>query len=201
MDILIEWLNENQNAELGLWHPEANYYGVNGLMKISGVYGAAGILLPNAEKAAFAAIEAMNTSQQAGAVTDVYNTWFAAERVLRHIRTYGGEEGERTSARLLRLLREKAPEALLVTKEKLLPFKKESGSFSYCLKASSARSQGCPVTHENMWEGDVNATIICSSDILNYVYASLGLSDIKVPIFGEEEMKRYIEIVESNYRR
>ena len=52
-----------------------------------------------------------------------------------------------------------------------------------------------------MWEGDVNATIICSSDILNYVYASLGLSDIKVPIFGEDEMKRYIEIVEENYAK
>lgn len=201
MDILINWLNENQNAELGLWHPEANYYAVNGLMKISGVYGAAGILLPNAEKAANAAIDAMNTSQQAGAVTDVYNTWFAAERVLRHIRTYGGDEGVATSERLLKNLRERAPEALRATKEKLLPFKKESGSFSYCLKASSARSQGCPVTHENMWEGDVNATIICSSDILNYIYESLGLSDIKVPIFGEAEMKRYIEIVEENYAK
>lgn len=201
MEILINWLNENQNPENGLWNPESNYYGINGLMKISGVYGAAGMLLPNAEKAANAAIDAMNTSEEAGAVTSVYNTWFAAERVLRHIRTYGGDLGVESSAKLLEHLRERAPEALLATKEKLLPFKKESGSFSYCLKASSARSQGCPVTHENMWEGDINATIICSSDILSYVFASLGLSDIRVPIFGEKQMQRYIEIVNNNYEK
>ena len=201
MDILINWLNENQNPENGLWHPEANYYGINGLMKVSGVYGAAGVLLPNAEKAALAAIDAMNTTQEAGAVTDVYNTWFAAERVLRHIRSFGGEKGEADSARLLSLLRERASEALLATKEKLLIFKKESGSFSYCRNSSSARSQGCPVTHEGMVEGDVNATIICSSDILNYVYASLGLSDLRVPIFGEREMKKYLEIVDENYAK
>ena len=201
MAILIEWLNENQNPENGLWHPEANYYGINGLMKVSGVYGAAEVLLPNAEKAAMAAIDAMNTDQQAGAVTDVYNTWFAAERVLRHIRSYGGESGEETSRKLLSRLRERAPEALRATAEKLSVFKKESGSFSYGRNYSSARSQGCPVTHEAMVEGDVNGTIICSSDILNYIYASLGLSGMKVPIFGEKHLKRYLEIVEENYRK
>lgn len=201
MDILIKWLNDNQNPKNGLWHPEANYYGINGLMKITGVYGAAEVLFPNATLAANAAIDAMNTAQEAGAVTDVYNTWFAAERVLRHIRSFGGAEGEAESARLLEHLRKRAPEALSATREKLLAFKKESGSFSYCRTCSSARSQGCPVTHEAMAEGDVNATIICSSDILNYIYASLGLSDIKVPIFGARQMKRYLEIVEENYRK
>jgi hypothetical protein len=52
-----------------------------------------------------------------------------------------------------------------------------------------------------VWEGDVNATIICSSDILVYIYASLGIPDLRVPIFGEKEMKRYIDMVEQNYRK
>ena len=36
VDTLIDWLNENQNKENGLWNEKADYFGVNGLMKISG---------------------------------------------------------------------------------------------------------------------------------------------------------------------
>lgn len=197
MDILIDYLNKKQFPN-GLWHEKADYYGVNGLMKTSGVYGAAGVLLPNSEKAVMAAIDAMTTDQKSGAVTDVYNTWFATERVLRHIRTYGGDEGERTYTKVLALLYERAAEALKNTKEKLLGFKKPDGSYSYTLKYSSARSQGCPVTHEEMAEGDVNATIICSSDILTYIYGALDLKDCRAPIFGKEDMERYLSIIKKN---
>ena len=197
MDILINYLNEKQFPN-GLWHEKADYYGVNGLMKTSGVYGAAGVLLPNSEKAVMAAIDAMTTDQKANAVTDVYNTWFAAERVLRHIRTYGGDEGEKTYNRVLALLYERAAEGLKNTKEKLLGFKKPDGSYSYTPKYSSARSQGCPVTHEEMAEGDINATIICSSDILTYIYGALDLREFRAPIFGKEDMERYLAIIEKN---
>ena len=200
MEILINYLNEKQFPN-GLWHEKADYYGVNGLMKTSGVYGAAGVLIPNSEKAVMAAIDAMGTEEEATSVTSPYNAWFAAERVLRHIRTYGGDDGEKTFAKVLRLLYERAPEGLKKTKEKLLGFKKPDGSYSYTLKYSSARSQGCPVTHEAMVEGDVNATIICSSDILAYIYGALDLRDLRAPIFGKEDMDRYIEIIRENEKK
>lgn len=193
--ILLNWLNENQNQENGLWHEKADYYGVNGLMKTSGVYGKAGVLLPNATTAAKSAIDAMSTDEVPNAVTCVYNTWFAAERILRNIRTYGGEEGKKTEAELLKSLREKAPEAIRITKDKLAIFRKADGGFSYCPTHSAARSQGMPVTHEKMPEGDINATIICSSDILVYIYASLGLTDYRVPIFCDADRERYFDII------
>ena len=197
MDILINYLNEKQFTN-GLWNESANYYGVNGLMKISGVYGAAKVLLPNAEAAAMAAIDAMNTNEEPGAVTAPYNTWFAAERVLRHICTFGKEEDKKLYDKILHELRLRAPEAIRATKKKLAIFKKPDGSYSYTPKYSSARSQGCPVTHENSVEGDVNATIICSSDILPYLYGSLGIGALRAPIFGSEDMKRYLDIIENN---
>jgi hypothetical protein len=55
-----------------------------------------------------------------------------------------------------------------------------------------------PVTFENAWEGDINATIICSSDILVYLYTALELIDKRVPIYGEDDMARYVEILEEN---
>ena len=196
--ILVDWLNENMNQELGLWHPVADYYGVNGLMKTSGVYSKIGVLMPNADKGIRSAINAISTDQQAGAVTDVYNTWFAVTRLKRNLRLYGGEEGNKLADEIVRELRENAPETLRLTKEKLSAFSKPGGSFSYCLTHSAARSQGMPVTFENAFEGDINATIICSSDILNYIYLALELPGARVPIFGEDDLERYIAILEKN---
>jgi len=179
-----------------MWHPITNYYAVNGLMKTSGVYGKAGVLMPNAGKAVMAAIDAMTTDEIPDAVTCVYNTWFAAERVLRHMRDYGGDEGKRLSDGILAELRGRAPEALRLTKEKLAVFRKERGSYSYCPTHSSTRSQGCPAAVANTAEGDINATIICTSDILSYIYAALGVSEYKVPIFSSADAKRLFELLE-----
>lgn len=197
-DMIIGWLNENQYPETGLWHPGTDYYGVNGLMKISGVYGKIGVLMPNIDKAIRSAVDAISTDEVATTVTSVYNTWYAVTRLKRHLRTMGGEEGNRLADEIVRELRERAPETIRITKEKLKPFLKPGGSFSYCLTHSGPRSQGMPVTFENAWEGDINATIICSSDILVYLYSALELSDKRVPIYGEDDMARYVSVLEAN---
>ena len=194
VDILIDWLNENQ-YENGLWHPKADYYGVNGLMKTSGCYGKVGRLMPKADKAVRAALDAISTDEEATAVTSVYNTWFAVERVKRHLRNHGGEEGKRIADGIVKDLIATAKERLITTGEKLLPFKKPYGSFSYTPKSSAARSQGCPVAFDGIYEGDINATLICSSDILYYIYASYELIDYAVPIFGDAHRKRYLSIL------
>jgi len=196
--ILIDWLNANQNPENGLWNEKSDYYGVNGLMKISGVYGKIGVLLPHADRAVQAAVDAIQTDETPSAVTCVYNTWYAVTRIKRHLRTYGGEEGSRIADSIVRQLRERAPQAIRTTAEKLAVFAKPGGSFSYTPKASSARSQGMPVTFQGIHEGDINATIICSSDILGYLYAALELSDVTVPIYGPEDMDRYRAVLEQN---
>ena len=196
--IIIDWLNENQNSENGLWHDTADYYGVNGLMKTSGVYGKIGVLMPHADKAVKSAIDAISTDQTPGAVTDIYNTWFAVTRIKRHLRTHGGDEGQRMADKIVADLREMAPEAIRITKEKLSVFAKPYGSFSYTPMASAGRSQGMPVTFRGAYEGDVNATVICSSDILGYMYSALELSDVRIPIYYPEDFERYIEILEKN---
>ena len=196
VDMLMNWLDENQNPENGLWHDKANYYGVNGLMKITGCYGKVGRLLPNADKAVKAALDAICTDEQPDAVTSIYNSWFAVERVKRHLRTYGGEEGNRIADKILEDLYKNAKDWLIKTRDKFEVFKKPYGSFSYTPKASSARSQGCPVAYQGMWEGDVNATIIASSELLYYIYAALELVDYAVPMFGPEHMKYYISLLE-----
>ena len=201
VDTLIDWLNENQNPENGLWNEKANYYGVNGLMKISGCYGKVGKLLPNADKAVKSALDAIGTDEVATSVTSIYNSWFAVERVKRHLRAYGGDEGNRIADEICKQLYANAKEWLITTKEKFMGFKKPYGSFSYTLTASSARSQGCPVAYQGMHEGDINATIIASSELLYYVYAALELLDYAVPIFGEEHMTKYRKLLDEQYEK
>jgi len=195
MDILIKWLSDNQNPETGLWHGTVNYYAINGLMKISGVYGSAEVLLPNADKAVVAAVDAITSDEKCGAVVDIYNTWYAVSRVLRHMRTYGNDSDKQKAAEVLSDLRANAAVALQATAEKIAVFKKEDGSFSYTPNASSANSQGCPVAVPGTNEGDVNATVICTSDILTYIYSALDLSDYRVPMYTSYDMRRYLSIL------
>ncbi|MBO5102217.1 MAG: hypothetical protein J6C39_06755, partial [Clostridia bacterium] len=196
-DILIEWLNANQ-FENGLWNAEVNYYGVNGRMKISGVYGKIGVLLPNSKNAATAAVNAITTDEVPTAVTSVYNTWYAAERVLRHMRSFGDQTDKANADEVFAMLVEQAPEGIRKTAEKLEVFKKESGSYSYTKDYSSARSQGMPVTLDGMAEGDVNATVICTSDVVSYIYSALCISDYKVPIYTLEDYQRFVYLIEKS---
>ncbi len=191
--ILLDYLNERQNPENGMWHDITNYFAVNGLMKTSGVYGKAGALMPMADVAVKCAIAAMTTDETPGAVTDIYNTWFAAARVLRHMVTLGTEEDKKRGEQIRRELIEYAPTALRATKEKLRVFEKEMCSFSYKPEFTIPRSQGCPVALPDTAEGDINATIICSSDLLVYIYEALGITELRVPIFGRDELDYYMK--------
>lgn len=196
VDIMIEHLNSKQFEHNGLWHKETNYYAVNGLMKISGVYSKAGVPIPNSEKATRAAMDAITSEEEAGAVTDIYNTWFAVSRMFNIMTKYGGAEGEALTETMRAELLAKAPEAIKTTAEKFAAFRKEDGSFSYTPMYSSKNSQGMPVAVPNSVEGDVNATVICSSDVLGYIYSALGLSDYKVPMCTYNDWRHYKTILE-----
>ena len=107
------------------------------------------------------------------------------------------KEEVKEAKKILAELRRRAPEALRLTREKLRVFRKECGSYSYCPTHSATRSQGCPAAVADAWEGDINATIICSSDILNYIYAALDLYEYRVPIFSSADAKRFYELIEA----
>ncbi len=198
MDILINWLNEHQNPESGHWHHTNNYYGTNGLLKISGVYNYAKLPLPHADIAARSAIDAITSDEPMGAVVDLYNTWFTVGNVVENLRKCGGAEGYALADRIISDLRRAAPAAIRRSKEKISVFKKPDGSFSYAPKYTSSTSQGMPVAFPECCEGDINATGIASSGLTFYMMRALDLADLKPAMFGENERKKYLEIIEEN---
>lgn len=197
VDILVDYLNERQNPENGTWNAETNYFAVNGLMKISGVYSKAGVMIPNAKAALKSAIDAITSDEVIDSVTSIYNTWFTINRIRGITNSYGTETEKAEIGAMLDELLATASEKLAATKEKILVFKKSDGSFSYKPDSSAPNSQGCPVAIPGTNEGDVNATVICSSDILVYVYGALGVSNYSVSIYTYNDWRRYENILEN----
>lgn len=191
VDILIEWLNSKQ-LENGLWSKTVDYAATNGLMKISGIYSSAGVAIPRAKEAATAAMNAMTSTEEPDVVTDVYNTWAGMNRILASLSS--DKETAVLHDELLAELRENAAVYIKATKEKLRLFAKDDGSFSYTQTFSSSTSQGVPAAVPGSREGDMNATTLCSSDLVGVIYSALNYS--AVPIFSRADMKKYTLLLE-----
>ncbi len=199
MQITIDWLNKNQNPETGLWNWDDDlYYGVNGLLKISGIYTAFESPIPYAEEAASSAMAAITHERDIEAVVDIYNTWFSISNILTNLRKYTPDkaEGAARADAIVQSLREKAPAGIVRSMEKILAFRKDDFSFSYTVNYSSSTSQGVPAAVPKSVEGDVNATVISMTGLTGNIYKALDLNGYKVQIFTEIERQRYVKLLE-----
>ena len=197
----LEYLDARQHKETGIWHSETNYYGINGLMKITGVYSHFGRAVPNARTAALSAIKALVSDEPIVGIVDIWNTWVAVRFIIDSIRANGGEGADELAEDILKDVRAAAVKGLIKTKEKILPFKKPDHAFSYCRECPASQSQGMPVCIPGLPEGDVNATVMATTLMVENIFISLSLQDYAVPIFGEEESKRFLEIIEENRKK
>ena len=162
VDYLINYLDNTQNDENGLWESQVTYQSVNGLMKISSTYSALDRKI-NETKIEAAMASAMQIAldeelpNKAGIVY-VYNPWVSMSNLLSDAPSSSREA-------LRKKITDKATDFISVTVEKLIRFYKEDGSFSYHELYSAAASQGAPVALPNSKEGDVNATTISCSTV------------------------------------
>ena len=200
VDVCIEYLNKLQHSDTGHWHTETNYYAINGLMKISCVYKNAGILLPSVRTAAFAAIDAISSEEPCTGITQIWNTWYASRNITSTLRLYG-DEGNRIADEILCELYKVSAPAIRKTAEKTLPMKKPGSSFSDGIDYPCIVSQGSPVCIPPLPEGDVNATVMASNLMTNVVFTALELADYEVPLYGREEGKVFLGIIESKINK
>ena len=196
-EFLIEHLNEvSNNYNNGTWHHTVNYYAVNGVMKISGVYSGLKAAIPNASLACKAAFAAVSSDQETGGIVDIWNTWEAVVRVLSNIGSYA-EDGEKVVEELRKEILASAASAIIATRDKTSAYLKSDGSFSYTKTSSSANSQGVPVAVQNTNEGDVNATVIGSLYMVNSIFSSLGMNSYNVTLCRSLERAIFYDVVEN----
>ena len=202
--ILEDWLLENQNPENGLWYfidksdPNYSIYdGVNGLLKISGIYNVLGIEFNYPLKAIESAIEGIYTDEIAETVCYPYNTWFAVDNIMTNVMKFSADKTA-AAAKLEEIKQEllnDAPNSISHTREKVSTFLKNDGSFSYMPNMTAANSQGMPVAIPETNEGDVNATTICAYGTHGYMFYVL---DIDAPDpFGLAEYYLFMYTLEN----
>ena len=187
-EILINWFNSNQLPH-GLWEEGITENSVNGLMKVAGCYSNIGSPMPNAELAAEAAIEYIINGEVNSGIVGTMNPLSALSRIQSSLRSSENPKDIETAIRIREKVTENAVEAIKQTARKLVDFQKPDGSYSYTKAGSSSTSQGVPIAVAGSYEGDVNAALLGSDDVVSCIYSALGISEYFVPFYTYTDMK------------
>lgn len=193
MDIALEILDVHQRPETGVWGNATGYEAINGILKISCFYGAAKKTIPNAYNMARTAMDCICSDEECSTVCYQFNAWFSAWNAIKNLREYGNDEEQRMAENIYIDLLKMAPEGIKASKAKALTFKKPDGSFSYTPNATCPTSQGAPVTPGLINEGDVNATVLCTTGLVGKLFGALELQEYMPPIHGSEQYRAFLE--------
>jgi len=168
-------------------------------MKISGAYNHAKKPLPNAKAAAYSALAAISSGEPFGAITDLWNIWVSFTNINRNLREFGGEEGKRAADEIVAAIRRDAADAIKTTRDQVELFKKPDFGFGYHKNSSSATSQGMPVSTDTTTDGDLNGNLMATTHMIMMIYNALEIpKEKRVPLFGNAEGERFLEIIKEN---
>ena len=203
LDVITDWLTETQNPKTGTWDYKepgdegySDYFGVNGVLKIYGLFSTAGRVFPCWEEAIQSAVRAIRSAEEIGAIVDMYNGFWTVSGLASNVRAFAPGGAAKADA-INKMMLESAPEFIRIATRKIAGFKKPDGSFSYGRKYSSLESQGMVVTLPNQVEGDVNGNGIAINGVTEHLYSSFGLSNYRVPIFTDNDRRELFKIIDS----
>ena len=198
------YFNKWMLPENGVWEygtvedGTITYASINGLMKTIGAYNGFGFKHPYAEKAIESALFIATLDgpdvkgANADASVDVFNPFVAIELTLKNMRTYGSPEEAKA---LNDMIKSRAAEVINITREKIVDFKKDDGSFGYTKTVSPSTSQGAPTSVPYTVEGDVNGGGIATNGVTRYIRS---IFDIEMPLFYRSDFYRFIERASGN---
>ena len=195
--MLIDWYNEHQDKETGLWDKGVNYDATNALLKIVGTYDEFGCIFPNADLALRSCLEMAVSDDEALTVCYVYNIWFAIEELIDNVNKYSTSASDKEYANSVRkIILDMAPEAIEISMKKQLQFKQADGSFAFTAEGNCVTSQGMRVGVPGKGDGDVNATVICLGGTINRCLVTMGLGGYAPGFWTEADRLRFIAILE-----
>lgn len=193
VDTAVEYISARQDPETGLWGNKTGYAAINGYLKTSAIYMECERPIPNADKAALSVIKCATTSEPALTACYQYNVWYSLLNIITNIRTHGGERGEEMAREISLSILKSCTEAIRVTKEKTLTFKKPDGAFSSYTYGTADHSMGMPVAIKGIKESDTNGTNLCSTGTVKRMFTVLGLEDFYIPLYSPEAFKKFLK--------
>ncbi len=191
--VAVDYLNSIQNKENGMWGERTGYDAVNAHMKISCFYEYSGNIIPNASNAVDTILDTLCSDIPTETVCWQYNTWYSIQNILKNLRKFGGEEGNREADEIVKKVIARAAEGVKANILKVKRFMKPDGSCSYTPPESACTSQGALVAIPHTNEGDVNATCINVFGTINRMYLAAELGDFVVPMFDDSDWEFFLD--------
>ena len=190
VEYVINYLNETQIPETGLWEWNTNdvdydptdgigFNGTNGLMKICVLYGSLGYSVPNAYNALQSAIKVglyRNDPNKNETVCYVLNIWTCLNSMMSSINKNDHDDYEAARA----LLIENAPALIDASYDILSSHLMEDGGFCYFEHSPMNISQGALVGCAEWLESDINATMVATSSTVGAMFGALELSGMPI---------------------
>lgn len=192
VDIAVDYMNSIQNEHNGLWGEQEGYMGNNALMKITCFYDSVKRPIPRATLAVREAMKCLVTDEFARTACYNFNVWYSILNIMTNLRRFGGAEGAAEAQAISDELLRDAPRFIKATKQKILTFRKDDGSFSILTDRTSPIAQGMPVAVEGTNEGDLNALTLCSGGTYSRMYCCFGLNEFIVPVFTKEALDVFL---------
>ena len=174
--IVIDWMNEHQNKDTGLWDAGLAYANTDAFYKAVNLYNSLTTPVPNAELAMNSILTILMNGEEVDRILCMFNVWGCINHLMENITKYSGDTALVKSVR--NRLATFAPEAIIATTHHQLTMQKEDGSFSYFVDKTVNVSQSMPVAVSNTNEGDVNCTTLTIGGILSAMAKSLDVSGI-----------------------
>lgn len=203
VDFVINYLNERQDPELGIWGRVENdtdydptdgldYNTVNGLMKIACVYNYLGRPMNNISAAMDSAIRIAlyaNTDADEHACC-TYNPWTTMSMLISFEREVNGDAAAEA---LRKQATDVAPLLVRRTFEKAATHYVEGGGFSYFERRPQNLSQMANVACASKPEADLNAATVLTSSTLGSMFQVLGIK--MVPLWYIDDYFVFINTV------
>ncbi len=198
-NILINWMNEQQDKETGLYDEGLAYANTNAYYKAINVYNHLQAPVPLADKAIESTIKILMSDEPITTILYTFNVWGSLNQTMQNLDKYAKTAEARATRDAAReKLLELAPEAVRATANAQLLFKKSDGSFSYLLGENTSVSQMMKVAVPNTDEGDVNSTTLTMGGILHGMLETMGIKGIAPTCFTEADGLRCFKRISDN---
>lgn len=176
LDVVLEFIEEIQNPETGLWGRGRTLEEVSGAMKLAGYY-ASGRPYPHVKKMVESTIHAVANYTPESIVHVRNPVDLLSTAVINGSAPYDPE--------IEAMLRDNMPMIIKRAKESLLKFKQPDKAFAYLERGSSRTSQGALVSL-GLPEADMNGTMAGANATINYIYRLLGQTRPSLGQYAEE---------------
>jgi len=180
--VLANWLRAKQNPENGTFEKEFNMTAVNGVLKLVGVFDAAGERYPYYERFLDRVID-FTAEYTPGTAAECWNPLGAMKPIVKSL-------GDGLGAELRSKLDESLAALITNVANKMDVFKKPDGGYSYAKEHSSLYSNNV-IVGKALPEGDVNAMALMALVYLE-VYDLVG---VEHPAVWRQYKDRFFDLI------